>query len=114
MQDILDSTVLSQKLGMISMDPRQLAKQAKDSAKGFGVPTIVFVDAQGQVFAHPAAYAVDRAVDEIVGTYTHTVANADLVDDLLAVLGPRLGAIGILARHPRPSRELRGHSPTSR
>lgn len=97
MQDILDSTVEPIALGMISSDPRKIALEAIQAIKNSGTPTMIFIDPTGRVFAHPAAYALELPVADIIGTYTASVENTDLVDDLYAAALPLLRAIGIIA-----------------
>lgn len=98
MFDILDSTTSARELGSISGQPNRLAQEALRALKAFdGVPTMVYVDDHGKVFALPSAYAPDQPIAEIIGTYAGNVPFEDVADDIRASVGPRLAAIGILA-----------------
>ncbi len=96
MHDMIDSLFSPAKLGMISAEPRRLAKDARKAIRNFGVPTTVFIDRQGNVIAQPTAYAADHPVDEIVGIYGEYIDVEDIADDLRACVAPRLASIGIL------------------
>jgi hypothetical protein len=96
MYDILDAKLPARRLGTISGLPYRLAKEALKALKEFGVPTLVFTDVHGVVYAQPAANATEHPVDEIVGIYGGTINADDIADDIRASVGPRLAAIGIL------------------
>jgi hypothetical protein len=96
MQDIVDPQISPRTLGRIYAEPDRLAGEALKALKAFAVPTTVFLDEDGIVLALPAAYATDRAMDDIVGTYAPGISLDDIADDLRASAGPRLAAIGIL------------------
>ena len=97
MFDILDSTTAAREIGSISAQPNHLAQEALRAFKSFGgVPTMVFVDERGTVFALPSAYAPDQPIAEIIGTYAGNVLLDDIADDIRASVAPRLAAIGIL------------------
>ncbi|RYD14291.1 MAG: hypothetical protein EOP90_13815 [Lysobacteraceae bacterium] len=96
MYDILDPLVLPRKLGTISTAPALVAREASRALKAFGVPTTVFLDRNGDVYAQPAVYAHDHPVDEIVGIYSSGIDTSDIAEDLGITLGARLAAIGML------------------
>jgi hypothetical protein len=96
MHDIIDELVSPQKLGKISAEPCRLADEAFKAVKTYRVPTTVFVDPDGTVYAQPTVYAADHAMDEIVGIYAPGIGIDDIADDLRASVAPRLAAIGIL------------------
>lgn len=100
MHDILDAMISPRKLGMIAGEPHRLAMEAMKALKSYGVPTTVFVDPDGSVFAQPTAYAADHTMDEIVGIYGPGITVGDIADDLRASVAPRLAAIGILMHWP--------------
>ena len=100
MHDIIDELVSPQKLGKISAEPYRLAEEAFKAVKAYRVPTTVFVDPDGTVYAQPTVYAADHAMDEIVGIYSPGIAIHDIADDVRASVAPRLAAIGILVPWP--------------
>ena len=68
MHDMIDSLFSPAKLGMISAEPRRLAKDARKAIRNFGVPTTVFIDRQGNVRALHKGY---KAGDE--GEYLNQI-----------------------------------------
>lgn len=97
MFDILDTDVSPCKLGMVSTEPRRLAREAVGVVKELGVPTTVFIDSTGAVLAQPAAYATDHSIDDVVGIYTPSMDVDGLTEDLRDAVTPRLASMGILA-----------------
>jgi hypothetical protein len=100
MHDILDSRVSPTWLGMITEHPACLAEKARKALRRFAVPTTLFLDRAGAVYAQPAAYANNHPVDEIIGIYGASICAEDLADDLRATATARLAAIGILENWP--------------
>ena len=100
MHDIIDELVSPRKLGEISAEPQRLAEEAFKAVKEYRVPTTVFIDPDGNVYAQPTVYAADHAMDEIVGIYSPGIRVRDIADDLRASAAPRLAAIGILVHWP--------------
>ena len=96
MYDMFDSLISPRELGRMFAEPEHLAEEAAKAVAAFRVPTTVFIDPEGNVFAQPAAYAADHAMDEIVGIYSPGIGMDDIADDLRASVAPRLAAIGIL------------------
>ncbi|HEU4663786.1 MAG TPA: hypothetical protein VFS55_07130 [Dokdonella sp.] len=96
MYDMFDSLISPRNLGRIFAEPARLAEEAVEAVTTFRVPTTVFIDPEGTVFAQPTAYAADHVMDEIVGIYAPGIRLDDIADDLRASVAPRLAAIGIL------------------
>lgn len=97
---MIDELVSPRMLGKISAEPYRLAGEAFAAVKNFRVPTTVFVDPDGTVYAQPTVYAADHTMDEIVGIYSPGIGIHDIADDLRASMAPRLAAIGILVHWP--------------
>lgn len=95
MQDILDPRLSPIKLGLLSVEALRLARNARDALNRYGVPMAVFVDPNGEVYAHPAAYSTNRPSDEMIGVYAPGMAEADIAEDLRAAEAARLAAMGM-------------------
>lgn len=96
MQDILDPRISPRKLGALSTEAVRLAREARMALGRFGVPTAVFFDGTGDLYAHPAAYSSVVAATEMVGVYSPGVGEAQIAEDIRVAAAARLAAIGII------------------
>jgi hypothetical protein len=95
MQDMLDSSYFPPVLGVISDEPYVLAGRVLEAVTATGLPTLVFVDDRGKVYAHASPYGLSFPMDDVVGTYVPGALLDDVAADVRACVGPRLAAIGI-------------------
>jgi hypothetical protein len=95
MQDILDPRISPRKLGALSTEAVRLAREARMALGRYGVPTAIFFDGTGDLFAHPAAYASGVAATELVGVYSPGVGEAEIAQAIRVAAAARRAAIGI-------------------
>jgi len=95
MQDMLDSSYFPPVLGVITDEPYVLAGRALDAVTATGLPTLVFVDERGNVYANATSYALLFPMADVVGTYVPGALLDDVAADIRACVAPRLAAIGI-------------------